>query len=334
MATAVDDPAQRLSRAGAGPLYRRSGNAGSTRPVCHAAALPDAVERRRDAVCRGDRRRHDRAHIALGPGGGRAGERLSRRARTPARAASSPSTWAAPAADIAFIEGGAPLEVTEGGDRAPAARRARARHDDDLGRRRLDRLDRPRRLSRTSARRAPAPIPARRATDAAADSPTVTDADLVCGYLNPDYFLGGTQKLDVAAAHAALEANIAAPMRMDIMAERPPASSASSTCAWPTRCACSRRSAASICADFTLLPFGGAGAVHAAAVAEELGMRRILVPRASRRVLGARPPLHRRAARLHPLGARRARPARPPRMPRSMFRQLEPKAATSSPPKG
>jgi N-methylhydantoinase A len=30
--------------------------------------------------------------------------------------------------------------------------------------------------------------------------------------------------------------------------------------------------------DFTLLPFGGAGAVHAAAVAEELGMRRILVP--------------------------------------------------------
>ena len=30
--------------------------------------------------------------------------------------------------------------------------------------------------------------------------------------------------------------------------------------------------------DFTLLPFGGAGAVHAASVAEELGMRRILVP--------------------------------------------------------
>src|SRR5438132_14214918 len=30
--------------------------------------------------------------------------------------------------------------------------------------------------------------------------------------------------------------------------------------------------------SFTLLPFGGAGAVHAAAVAEELGMRRILVP--------------------------------------------------------
>src|SRR4029079_16158211 len=32
--------------------------------------------------------------------------------------------------------------------------------------------------------------------------PTVTDADLVCGYLNPDYFLGGTQRLDVAASRA------------------------------------------------------------------------------------------------------------------------------------
>ena len=39
--------------------------------------------------------------------------------------------------------------------------------------------------------------------------PTVTDADLVCGYLNPDYFLGGTQRLDVAASRAALEAHIA-----------------------------------------------------------------------------------------------------------------------------
>src|SRR5712672_131221 len=34
--------------------------------------------------------------------------------------------------------------------------------------------------------------------------PTVTDADLVCGYLNPDYFLGGKQRLDVAAARAAV----------------------------------------------------------------------------------------------------------------------------------
>ncbi len=34
--------------------------------------------------------------------------------------------------------------------------------------------------------------------------PTVTDADLICGFLNPDYFLGGVQKLDIGAAHKAL----------------------------------------------------------------------------------------------------------------------------------
>src|SRR5262249_60534459 len=42
-------------------------------------------------------------------------------------------------------------------------------------------------------------------------APTVTDADLFCGYLDPDYFLGGSQALDLAAAQRALNA-LAAPM--------------------------------------------------------------------------------------------------------------------------
>ena len=45
----------------------------------HPAALPDAVERRRDAVLGGDRRRPHRAHAVLRPGRRRAGQRLSRR---------------------------------------------------------------------------------------------------------------------------------------------------------------------------------------------------------------------------------------------------------------
>ena len=44
--------------------------------------------------------------------------------------------------------------------------------------------------------------------------PTVTDADLVCGYLNPDYFLGGKQILDVAASRAALDRHIAQPLKL------------------------------------------------------------------------------------------------------------------------
>ena len=75
--------------------------------------------------------------------------------------------------------------------RAAAGRRAGARHDDDLGRRRLDRVDRRRRLPHCRAAQRRRRSRARPATAAAAMQPTVTDADLVCGFLNPDYFLGG-----------------------------------------------------------------------------------------------------------------------------------------------
>jgi N-methylhydantoinase A len=44
-----------------------------------------------------------------------------------------------------------------------------------------------------------------------ANAPTVTDADLLLGYLNPAFFLGGSIVLDVDAAHAAIERRIAAP---------------------------------------------------------------------------------------------------------------------------
>jgi N-methylhydantoinase A len=107
--------------------------------------------------------------------------------------------------------------------------------------------------------------------------PTVTDADLVCGLLNPDYFLGGAQKLDAAAARAALATHIAEPLGMTV-----------TEAAAGTRRIVDMRMADEVrvfaakrgvdLSDFTLLPFGGAGAVHAAAVAAELGMRRILVP--------------------------------------------------------
>ena len=109
------------------------------------------------------------------------------------------------------------------------------------------------------------------------DSPTVTDADLALGFLNPDYFLGGAQRLDKAAASAAIEAKIARPLGMSVI-----------EAASGIRRIVDMRMADEVkvfsakrgvdAQDFTLLPFGGAGAVHAAAVADELGIRRILVP--------------------------------------------------------
>src|SRR5437870_11113604 len=127
-----------------------------------------------------------------------------------------------------------------------------------------------------SGRRAPAPIPVRPAMDAGL-RPTVTDADLVCGYLNPDYFLGGAQKLSVAASRAALKAHIGDPLQMDVTAAAAGIQRiVDRGMADEVRVFAAKRGVD--LSAFTLLPFGGAGAVHAAAVAEELGMRRILVP--------------------------------------------------------
>ena len=178
--------------------------------------------------------------------------------------------------DIAFIEGGAPLEVTEG----TVARRQLDVPALDLttisaGGGSIVWIDRAGFLSvgPQSAGADPGPVCYGRG----GDNPTVTDADIVCGLLNPDYFLGGTQKLDAAAARAALETKIATPMKMTVAeAAAGIRRIVDMRMADEVRVFAARRGVD--LSEFALLPFGGAGAVHAAAVAEELGMRRIVVP--------------------------------------------------------
>jgi N-methylhydantoinase A len=107
--------------------------------------------------------------------------------------------------------------------------------------------------------------------------PTVTDADVVCGYLNPNYFLGGSQTLDVDASRKALQEHVAGPLKMDVLdAAIGIQRIVDMRMADEVRVFAAKRGVD--LSAFTLLPFGGAGAVHAAAVADELGMRRILVP--------------------------------------------------------
>ena len=74
------------------------------------------------------------------------------------------------------------------------------RHDRDRRRRRSHRARRHARPAQGAGRTAQAPTPARPATAAAGRSPTVTDADLVLGYLDPGFFLGGEMRLDAEAA--------------------------------------------------------------------------------------------------------------------------------------
>src|SRR6266849_4126178 len=105
-------------------------------------------------------------------------------------------------ADIAFIEGGAPLEVTEG----IIARRQVDVPALDLttisaGGGSIAAVDGSGHLTvgPTSAGADPGPACYGRG----GTQPTVTDADLACGFLNPDYFLGGVQRLDIGLAQAA-----------------------------------------------------------------------------------------------------------------------------------
>jgi N-methylhydantoinase A len=179
-------------------------------------------------------------------------------------------------ADIAFIEGGIPLETTEG----------------EISRRQIDvpALDMTSisagggsiawvdsggflNVGPQSAGADPGPACYGRG----GTRPTVTDADIVCGYLNPDYFLGGAQTLDVSAARAALKQHVADPLKMDVLeAAAGIQRIVDMRMADEVRVFAAKRGVD--LSAFTLLPFGGAGAVHAAAVAAELGMRRILVP--------------------------------------------------------
>jgi len=121
--------------------------------------------------------------------------------------------------------------------------------------------------------------------------PTVTDAHVVRGTIRADAFLGDAMRLDADRAHAAF-APIAARLRTDI-----PGAAAAAI----------RLSVANIVRamqlvstergrdprDYTLLPFGGTGPLLAAEIADELGVRDILVPPQSRRHLGAWPALGR-----------------------------------------
>ena len=179
-------------------------------------------------------------------------------------------------ADIAFIEGGLPLETTE----SVIARRqidvpALDMTTISAGGGSIAGVDGGGFLTVGPHSAGASPGPA--CYGRGGELPTVTDADVVCGFLNPDYFLGGKQRLDVAAARAAIEQHVAGRLGMTaLQAAEGIRRIVDMRMADEVRVFAAKRGVD--LTAFTLLPFGGAGAVHAAAVASELGMRRILVP--------------------------------------------------------
>ena len=107
--------------------------------------------------------------------------------------------------------------------------------------------------------------------------PTVTDADLVLGYLNPDYFLGGRMHLDVQAARRAIQEHLARPLGVGV-----------EEAAWGIHAMVNENMAMAIRVHiaergedprrFALVATGGAGPTHAYHLARKLGIPRVLCP--------------------------------------------------------
>ncbi len=107
--------------------------------------------------------------------------------------------------------------------------------------------------------------------------PTVTDADLVLGILNPDNFLGGRMALDRDAAIDGIERDIAEPLDLDLL-----------EAAWGVKeivddsmmeaCRIQASERGLDPRDFAMIAFGGAGPMHAASVARALSIPRVIVP--------------------------------------------------------
>jgi N-methylhydantoinase A len=108
-------------------------------------------------------------------------------------------------------------------------------------------------------------------------APTVTDADLILGYLNPKYFLGGRMLLDVAAARAAIARDVGEPLKISEI-----------EAAWGILDLVNENMAAFMRTylaergedprEFALVCTGGAGPVHAFHVARKLRISRIICP--------------------------------------------------------
>lgn len=107
--------------------------------------------------------------------------------------------------------------------------------------------------------------------------PTVTDANLALGRLDPDFFLGGAMRLDMPAARAALAARVGAPLGLGVeQAAEGILAVVNAHLGAAIRLSLFEKGLDP--REFCLLSFGGAGGLHATEVAGELGMAEVVFP--------------------------------------------------------
>lgn len=107
--------------------------------------------------------------------------------------------------------------------------------------------------------------------------PTITDANLVLGRLDPNYFAGGEMSLDVAASREAIREGCAEPLGLSIEeAAHGIIEIANTAMVNALRLVSVQRGHDP--RDFMLIAFGGAGPAHAVRIAEQAGIPRVLIP--------------------------------------------------------
>ena len=109
------------------------------------------------------------------------------------------------------------------------------------------------------------------------ERPTVTDANVILGYLNPGYLVGGDLKLYPELAERALSEHIAKPLGMSVLqAAEGIHRIANATMQRAIRSVSIERGRDP--RDFALIAFGGSGPVHAAGLAQDLDIASVVVP--------------------------------------------------------
>jgi N-methylhydantoinase A len=108
-------------------------------------------------------------------------------------------------------------------------------------------------------------------------NPTVTDADLILGRLDPDEFAGGAMKLDRPASDKAMDKDLASKLETDIAT----AAYGLSEVVDENMSNAARMHAVENgkeLSEFTMIAFGGAAPIHASRLCEKLGMAELLIP--------------------------------------------------------
>lgn len=109
------------------------------------------------------------------------------------------------------------------------------------------------------------------------EDPVVTDANLTLGRINPHYVLGGRLKIDASLSRAAIRRKIAEPLGLsEEAAAQGVISVVNSNMARAIRVITVEKGYNP--SDFTLVAYGGAGPLHAAQLAQEMGIRQVLIP--------------------------------------------------------